>query len=440
MQITLENLSNLERKLNVSIPFSQIEEKINARLHKIAAKAKLPGFRPGKVPFDVIRKNYFDGARAEVLENLVRDTYAEGIRREKLNPAGLPKIDIISSQEKENEPLVYSAIFEVFPSIKLNDFSKIEVAKSVAKVSDVDVDAMLERMRKAHVVWQELENSERKSQAGDQLTIDFTIKPNAEGAKPKSETGVKFVLGDGRMWADFEKHLYDVGVGEEKTYPLEMPTTHMDDKLAGKMADFTVKVHKICKPILPELDDEFAAKLHITEGGIAKLREEVKAQLDLELDELLKGLFKRAILDRVLDNNPVEVPRVSVERELDRRESEWQNRFAKAGNKQVKAPEFPRGDFQDSAKQSVAFGLLLAAIVREHNLKAEQQEIHKKIDDLVSAYYEDKEDMINKLYSDQRYLAQIESLILEEKVVDFLARQVKVIEKEISYKDAIAQK
>ena len=442
MQVILENLSGLERKLNITIAAEEVASKVDAKLRQIAAKAKMPGFRPGKVPFDVIQKNYKSEAFSEVLENFLRETYTEAIKQEKLNPAGLPKIDIVSS--KLGEPLVYTATLEIYPEVKLNNFKEINVEKSVAQVADADVDEMLLKMRKSHVSWQEIEGGERKSKAGDQLTIDFTVKPSGvdKEVKDKSEKDVKFVLGDGYMWIDFEKQLYDVGVGEEKKFTLQMPTTHAEKDLAGKSADFNVKVHKICQPILPDLNDDFAIKMHIKEGGVAKLREEVKEHMKRELETLLQSLFKRVIMDKLLDHNPIEVPKVLVEHELKRRAEEWLKRFtkSKSSGTSEKVPEFPRNDFEPHAKRNVSLGLLLSAIVTEHQLKIDPQEVYKKIDDMVSAYYEDKEEMVNKLLSDQRYLAQIESTLLEEKVISYLASQVNVTEKAISYKDAVAKK
>lgn len=442
MQVTCENLSGLERKLSITVPAEDISNKVDTKLRKVATKAKMPGFRPGKVPFEIIKKKYQAGAYAEVLESFLRDTYTEAIRQEKLNPAGLPKIDIVSS--KSGEPLVYTATFEIYPEVKINSFQEINVEKSIAKVEDSDVDEMLEKMRKSHVTWQEIKDPTRKSKEGDQITIDFTMEPSSESedAKSQSEKDVEFVLGDGHMWVDFEKQLYDVGVGDDKKFNLQIPTTHTDKNLAGKPADFTIKIIKLCEPILPDLNDEFATKLHIKEGGMAKLREEAKAHMERELETTLQSLFKNAMMDKLLEHNPIEVPKALVENELKRREEEWEKRFTKSKSQGAleKIPEFPRNDFELHAKRSVSLGLLLAAIVKEHQIKVDSQEVSKKINDLVSAYYEDKDEMVNKLMSDQRYLAGIESNLLEEKVIAYLASQVSLTEKTISYKDAMAGK
>ncbi|MDR1057229.1 MAG: trigger factor [Coxiellaceae bacterium] len=441
MQVVRDDLSNLERKLTITVEALEITSKVEAKLRKIAAKVKMPGFRPGKVPFDVVQRNYRSSAHTEVLENIIKDTYTAALQQEKLSLVGLPKIDIISS--KLGEPLVYTAILEIYPEVKLNNFKEINVKKSVAQVTDADVDEMLEKMRKANVTWQEIVDDKYKSKVGDQLTIDFTIQTLSDNKtdEPKLEKDVKLVLGDGSMWGDFEKELYGVKVGEEKKFTLVMPATHIEKDFAGKSAVFVVKIHKICQPILPDLNDDFACKMHIKNGGLVKLREEIRSRMERELKTVLRSLFKEAIMDKLLEHNPIEVPKVLVEYELKRRADEWHKRFADSKNKVEKTHEFPRADFEPHAKRSVSLELLLLAVTKEHQIEVETQEISKRVDELMSsAYYEDKEEIVNELLSNQQYLTQIKSILLEKKVVDYLASQVNVTEKSISYKDAMAKK
>jgi len=443
MQVTLEKSFGLERKLTVTVPAEKVVNEVETELRKIAAKVKIPGFRPGKIPFDIIQKNYKSTAESEVLRKVLQDTYADAIKQEKLNPAGLPRIDLISS--KSGEPLVYTATLEVYPEIRLNDLKQINVEKSIAQVTDSDVDEMLERMRQSNVTWQEAFDAKYKSKKGDQVTIDFTIKTMEENNKDgegKVEKDVKFVLGKGEMWNDFEQQLYDVGIGEEKKFTLQMPATHVEKNLAGKFTDFTVKVNKICQPILPDLNDDFAVRMRITEGGIAKLKEEVRGHMERELVTALQEMFKKAIMDKLLEHNPIEVPKALIEYGLEKRAEEWQKQMVKYKSKESleKKPEFPRNDLEPYVKRNVALGLLLSAVVKEQEIRVEPQDVHKKIEDMVSTYYEDKEEMVNRLLSDQQYFSQIESTLLEEKVVTYLASQVNLTEKNISYKEAMAKK
>lgn len=442
MQSTFENLVGLERKLNVTVPVEHIEDKVSDKLREITSKAKLPGFRPGKVPVAIIEKKYAGVVRADILESLIRTTYVEALKREQINPAGLPKVDVISA--KPGEPLVYTATFEVYPEVKLIDLKQIEVEKPTSEVSASDVDEMLEKMRKSHVTWQEITDVERKSQLGDQLTMDLTIVPCANDKKiePKVEKDIKFTLGDGHMWSDFEKPLYGLGAGEEKRFILEMPATHADKELAGKRADFTVKVHKVCEPILPDLDDQFAAKMQFAEGGLAKLKEEVRAHMQRELEIALKKRHKQAIMDKLLEHHSLRVlPQALVEKELARQEMVWRERAAYYHKNAAKdAPKFPRDEFKMQAERNVALGLLMSAIVDEQRLRVEPQEVRKKAEDLVREHYGNEEVAVNKLLSDQERLAEIAAHLLEEKVLEYLAGQVNCIEKNVSYKDALASK
>lgn len=446
MHVTLENLSGLERKLSITIPAEEIASKLQAKLQQIALKAKMPGFRPGKVPFAVIEKNYKDVARSQVLEDLLRDTYIAALKQEKLNPAGMPDIKIITSQP--GEQFAYAATFEVYPEVKLADLQGVEVEKMVSKVADSDVSEMLEKMRKNSVEWQEIIDPARKSQAGDQLTIDFTLTTNVvrqettEEVKTISEKNIKLVLGDGGMWHEFEQPLYGISTGEEKRYNLQLPATHVNKELAGKMADFVVRVHKICQPIFPALDDKFAEKMSIKEGGLEKLKSEIRFHLERELEMVVQGLFKQAVMDKILDCNSPDVPKVLVTKELDRLEHEWQQHVAKSHRAADDAKTFPRNNYESQAKRSVSLGILLSTVAKENQLQVLPQEIYKKIDDLISAYYEgrDKDKMINKYFNDSQRVAEIRAHLLEEKVIAYVMSKINVKEKDMSYQDIMAKK
>lgn len=440
MQTTLENLSNLERKLQVTVPAEHVGDKVKLKLNEIARTAKMPGFRPGKVPISIIKNTYGKLAHADVLEKLLQDTYVEAMQKEKLTPINSPDIKVISSNP--NEPLVYTVIFEVCPEIKLVDLQQAEIEKPVSQLVDTDVDEALEKIRKSHATWKEIVDSLHKAQPGNQITIDFTTKICApdETAEPKTETGVKFVLGDGSMWADFEQLLHGLGVGEEKQFVLQIPDTHIDKNIAGKNAEFVVKVHKICEPILPPLDDEFAAKMNVKEGGMAKLKEITRGHMERELQSELKDRFKQAIMDKFLELHPIEVPKSLIEQELKKNADDWQKRLIASHGTLENMPAFPRNDYEPKVKRNVALGLLLAELVKEHKLEVDQEEVHKKIKELITTYYDDSDEMLDKLLANPRHLNGIEAMLLEDKAIEHLATQVKPIEKSISYKDLIAKK
>ncbi|EKE01046.1 MAG: hypothetical protein ACD_21C00232G0006 [uncultured bacterium] len=436
MQVTLEKLPGLERKLTITVLADRIENEAQAKLHKIAATAKMPGFRPGKVPFAMLQKRYSDSAHADTIEKLMRETYAEAVKQEKLNPAGMPRIEIISAKQKE--PFIYSAVLEIYPEVKLGDLGQIKVEKTVAKLTDDDVNEMLEKLRKEQVQWKKITDPARKSQAGDQLTVDFTVRAiEKSAAEVKTEKNVKFVLGDGSMWDDFERQLYGVLAGEKKKYTLKFPPTHMDKELVGRDAEFEVEILEVCEPVLPLLDDKFAEKFGIKDGGLEGLKTEVRKNLERELQNVLKNAFKNTMMNKLLDSNPIEVPKVLIENELDRLAERWQERFAHQKTEK-KLPEFPRKEFEPQAQRSVSLGLLLSAVIKENNIKAEQKELRAKIEEMASIY-DDANKMVDWYFADPNRSMEIQALLLEEKALDHLASKAEVVEKEVSYKDAVAK-
>lgn len=439
MQVTVENLSGLERKLSVVVPSERVENGVQTELHKLVMTVKIPGFRPGKVPFAMVQQRYEDSVRGDVIEKLIRETYVEAIKQEKLDPAGLPKIELVSAKPKES--FSYNAIFEVYPEITLTGFDQIKIEKITSELTDNDVREMLEKLRGEHVQWKEVIESTRKSQAGDQMTVDFSVKVLDNSAVEASmEKNVKFVLGKGSMWPDFEKHLYGVGGNEEKKYILKFPETHVDKGLAGKDAEFEVKIHKVCEPILPLLDDEFAKKIGIKEGGLTGLKAEVRKNMERELQVFLKNSFKKTVMEKLLDSNQIDVPKVLIENELDRLAKNWQERFAEKQQKvAMNIPEFPRKDALKQAQRNVSLGLLLSTVIKENKVQVEQHDLRAKVEDLASVY-DDASKVVDWYLSDQNRLAEIKSLLLEEKAVEYIASKANVIEKKVNYMEAVAKK
>jgi trigger factor len=438
MQVTVENLSSLERKLNITLPAEKVTETVQAKLKEITPKAKLPGFRPGKIPAAVIEKRFGPSARADAIETLIRESFGEAIKEQNLNPVSFPKFDI--TNDKPNEPFGYTAQFEVYPEIKLSDFSKMEVEKLISEVTDADVNEMVEKLRNEHITWKDIKDPKRKSQHGDQLTVDFTVLVYSTDRPPEptTEKNVKFVLGGGFMWPEFEKPLYGVSAGEEKKYTLKFPLTHVDKKLVGKTADFEVKINKLCEPILPELNDEFAKKLKIEAGTFDGLKAEVRKNMERELQHVLKNLFKSSITEKLVDQHPIDIPKMLALREAEQLKQRWEQRFGglqKSG--QMQAP--PEERIVQQATRNVALGLLLAAVIKEAVIKVNPEELRAKVKDMASVY-EDAEKIENWYYSNRDHLLEVESMLLEEKALDYLSSKIKAVDKPVSYKNAMERK
>jgi trigger factor len=424
MQITIENLLGLERKLNIVIPAERVDKDFQAKLRELAATIKLPGFRPGKVPFAMIQQRYSGSVRADVLDNLIREMYVAALKQEKLNPVSMPKIEIVSA--KSGEPFSFTAVFEVYPEIKAIKLEGMQVEKIISKVDPSDVEETIEKLRKKQAQWQEITEADYKSQTGNQLTVDFEVKlVDDPSAKINKEKNIKFILGDGSMWPDFEKHLYGMHVNEKKKYNLQFPEVHTDEKLAGKMAEFTVELHKICEPILPSLDDDFSKKFGIT-GGLEAMKTEIQKNMELELQKNINNMFKQALLRKLLESNPIEVPKILIENQLDRMAQRWDK----------KSSEFPRKDFTKQAQDMVALTLLLAAIAEKNKIIVEPKELQNKVEKLASMY-SDTAKAIDWFFSDDKRLTEIRAALLEDKIVDYVASNVDIIEKEKTYKEIV---
>ena len=390
------------------------------------------------VPFAVIQKRFSDSVRGEVIDDLIRECYVEAIKEQKITPVGTPRIDVISA--KPNEPLNFTVTFEIYPELKIPNLSNLEVEKYVSEVTDKDVDDAIEKIQKQHTTWKEITDPNQVAKLGDQMHIDFTVKVWSESSPPipKQEKDVKFVLGSGTMWSEFETPLLKAKAGDEVKFTLKFPLTHFDKELVGKHGDFVVKVKKICEPILPELNDAFAAKLGMKAEGVAGLKAEVKKNLEHELAQVLKMFLRNSLLEKLVDTTVVDVPKVLLENELHSMEQNWKHGFARqpAAKKQ---PVFPRKDFEKMANRQVSLGLILAAILKNQDIKVAENELRAKIAE-ETAIYEDSEKAAKWVYSNKEKMREIEASLLEEKAIDYLQGQFKLVEKPISYKEIMKKR
>lgn len=438
MQVTVENVSDLERRFNITVPVEDIDQEFKNRLQKFSAKAKVPGFRPGKVPPAILEKRYGNSVRGEVIDFLIRKTYTDAIEQEKLHPVNLPNIEVVSANP--NEPLNFLATFEIYPEINLTDFGAIEVEKYISEITDHDVDEMLAKLQKENMIWTEINDPNRTAQIGDQLIVDFTVKVYSDKPpEPKTEKDVKFVLGDGTMWADFEKPLYGARAGGKINFTVKFPLTHVDKELVGRTADFEVNVHKVSSPTLPPLDDKLAAKIGVKEGGIDALKKEVRENMQRDLDHTLKMFLRNGVLYELLQSNRVKVPQALIDQELTQMEQRWRQQFASFPKDKKDEATFPKEKFVKQAEEQVSLGLILAHIIKEQDIKVEPEELRDKVADMASIYA-DSDRIIKWYYSDKKRLHEVESSLLEEKTINFVASKVKLVNKPISYTDALAKR
>ena len=427
MQVSVESTSALERRMTIGVPAERIETEVTKRLQQTARRAKVPGFRPGKVPMNVIRQRYEDAARQEALGDLIQATFYEAIVEQKLNPAGAPAVE--QKVFEKGKDLEYVATFEVFPEIKLAGFDGIAIERLQADVTDADLDNMLEILRKQNT---RFEAVERAAENGDQLNIDFVGKIDGEAFAGGSAKGTPLVLGSGRMIPGFEEALVGVKAGEERVINPTFPADYQNLDLAGKTAEFTVTVNSVSAPQLPELNDDFFALFGIKEGGLEGFRTEVRKNMERELRQAIKSKVKNQVMEGLLAANPVEVPKALIGNEVNRLRVQAVQQFG--GN--IKPDQLPAELFEEQAKRRVVLGLIVAEVVKQGELKADEARVRELIEEMASAYQEPQQ-VVAWYYKNDQQLNEVRSVVLEEQVVDTVLQKAKVTDKAVSYEEAV---
>ncbi|PRA54911.1 trigger factor [Pseudomonas sp. MYb187] len=427
MQVSVENTSALERRMTIAVPAERVETEVNKRLQQTARRAKVPGFRPGKVPMSVIRQRYEDAARQEAFGDLVQASFYEAVVEQKLNPAGAPAVEPKSFEKGKD--LEYVAIFEVFPEFTVAGFDSIAVERLSAEVADADLDNMLEVLRKQNV---RFEAADRAAQNEDQLNIDFVGKVDGEVFAGGSAKGTQLVLGSGRMIPGFEEGLVGAKAGEERVLNLTFPEDYQNLDLAGKTAEFTVTVNSVSEPKLPELTEEFFAQFGIKEATLEGFRTEVRKNMERELRQAIKTKIKNQVMDGLLAANPIEVPKALLENEVNRLRVQAVQQFG--GN--IKPEQLPAELFEEQAKRRVVLGLIVAEVVKQNELKPDEDRVREMIQEMASAYQE-PEQVVAWYYKNDQQLNEVRSVVLEEQVVDTVLQKATVTDKSVSYEEAV---
>ena len=427
MQVSVESTSALERRLTIGVPAERIESEVTKRLQQTARRAKVPGFRPGKVPMSVIRQRYEDSARQEALGDLIQSSFYEAIVAEKLNPAGAPSVE--PKVFEKGKDLEYVATFEIYPEIQVAGFEGITVERPQAEVSEADVDNMLDILRKQNT---RFEAVERAAENGDQLNIDFVGKVEGEAFAGGSAKGTALVLGSGRMIPGFEDALVGAKAGEERVITPTFPEDYQNLELAGKTAEFTVTVNAVAAPVLPELNEQFFALFGASEGGLEGFRAEVRKNMERELRQAIKSKVKNQVMEGLLAANPVELPKALVANEVQRLRVQAVQQFG--GN--IKPEQLPAELFEEQAKRRVSLGLIIAEVVKQAELKPDDARVRELIEEMASAYQE-PEQVVAWYYKNEQQLGEVRSVVLEEQVVDTVLQKAKVTDKPVSYEEAV---
>ncbi len=422
MQVSVETLEGLQRKMTVQLPAEKVNEIVDNKLRTIAKQVRLDGFRPGKVPFKVVKQRFGDHVRQEAYGELIQSTFYEAASGEKLNPAGEPKIEV----RDDDSGFSYVAEFEVVPEVTLNDLSDATLERTTAEVTDADVDEMVEKLRKQRVTWNKVE---RAAQDGDQVTVSFVGKVDGEEFEGGSAHNVPIELGAGRMIEGFEQGLLGASAGEERTIHLSFPDDYQAEHLAGKPASFEITVNEVAEAVLPELDEEFAKAFGVEEGGLEKLKADIRENMERELRQKLRSRNKEKVMDLLLEKNDFTVPQAMIDSEAQRLKEEMKQQMQ--GQSSV---DLPLDIFREQAERRVKLGMLVAAIVDEQKIEVDEERVRSTVDDF-AASYESPQELRDWYYADNERLNPVRNLVLEDQVVDWITSQVNVVDQQSSFQE-----
>ena len=429
----IEQLSALERRINLSVEMQAIESEVANRLKHIARTARVDGFRHGKVPMSIVAKQYGGEVRQEVLGNAVERAFSNAVQENKLKVAGFPRIEP-KTDAADQSLFEFYAVFEVYPEITLGDISTAEISRPVVAVGDAEIDKTLDVLRKQRVQY---ESADRAAQTNDLVTLDYIGKVDGEVFAGGEAKGFRVVIGEGRTLPDFETALLDVKAGDKKTFDVAFPADYQATELAGKTAQFSVEVTDVAAPKLPEIDAEFAKSLGVADGDVVKMRAEIKSNLEREVKNRVQAQIKDQVMQALLAVTSVDTPKSLVQNEAQRLMEQARNDLQARGMNVADIP-MPTDLFEERAQRRVALGLILAEVVQANALTAKPEQIREMIEEIAQSYEEPK-DVVNWYRKNPEKMQEIESLALENNVVEWVLGQAKVTDQVLAFDELMGK-
>ena len=422
MQVSVETTNGLERRMTVQIPAEQIDQQVKSKLQQLVSTVRLDGFRPGKVPLSVVKQRFGSQVRDETAGELISSSFQEALQQENLKPAGEPAIDQVENEA--GKELQYVATFEIYPEIEPPEMNDLVLDRPVVSVTDADVDQMIAKLRRQRASWSKVD---REARDNDSLEIDFEGAVDGESFAGNSGQNVNLELGSKSMIPGFEEQLIGVNAGEERVIEVTFPADYSASSLAGKTASFKVTVHSVSEAELPEMDDEFARNFGVGDGGVAQLRGEIQTNMSRELESAVKSSLRKQVFDALLDRSNIDVPMALINSELDA--------LVKKDGTGADA-ESMRGQYEDEARRRVSLGLLLSEIIHRNQLQVDPERVRETIEGLAQSY-EKPEEVVQWYYSNQEMLSGVQTLVMEEVVVDWVAGQAKIEEESKTFDEVM---
>ena len=435
MAVTVETLEKLERKITLSLPAETIQSEVDSRLKRLARTVKMDGFRPGKVPMSVVAQRYGYATHYEVLNDKVGEAFAQAANEAQLRVAGQPRIS-----EKEGAPegqMTFDAVFEVFPEVKIGDLAAAEVERISADVSEAAIDKTLDILRKQRRSFAQRAQA-APAEDGDRVTVDFEGKIDGEPFAGGKAEGFQFLVGEGQMLKEFEDAVRGMKAGESKTFPLAFPEDYHGKDVAGKTADFLVTVNKIEAAHLPEVNEALAKSLGIADGTVEGLRADIKKNLEREVKFRVQSRNKQAVMDALIAQSELDLPNASVQNEIERLREGARADLKQRGIKDAAAADIPDDIFRPQAERRVRLGLVVAELVRSNGLQAKPEQLKTHVEEL-AASYEKPEDVARWYFSDRGRLAEVEAIVVENNVTEFVLAKAKVSDKTIAFDELMGQ-
>jgi len=408
MQTNIETLGKLERRLDVALPAEQIEREIEQRLRKLSRTVRMDGFRPGKVPLKIVAQHYGPQIRTEVIGDAVQKAFSEVVREKNLRVAGYPRIERKGGDD--DKQLAFSATFEIYPEIKVGDLAEVKIRRPAHPVDDADVDRTIEILRKQRAIW---EAAARAAQTGDRVTVDFVGRIDGNEFPGGKGSDMTVTIGEGRVLPDFESNLAGISAGERKIFPVRFPDDYAGKEVAGKTADFEVNVKSVEAPKVPELGADFAKSLGVADGDLAKMRDEVRTNVELEVKKRVESDVKQKVMQALIDSATLELPKSLIEIETQRMMQQARAELEARGVKLEKLPVNPQA-LEERARRRVALGLILGELVREQSLGAKPEQVRALVTEHAQTY-EQPFEVVKWIYSDHQRLSEFEGLAVGQR-------------------------
>lgn len=426
--------SALERRLDLSVVIADLDKDIDQRLKRMGKNVKMPGFRPGKVPATIIKQQYGHEAYVDALNAALEKAFTEAVKAQQVRVAGSPKIEPKNTESETH--LEFTAVFEVYPEVKLGDLNEVEIERPVLDVGATELENTLNVLRKQRVRYEPVD---RAAANGDRVTIDFLGKKDGVPFQGGEAKDYPFVLGEGQMLADFENAVNGLKAGESKTFEMTFPADYHAKDLAGQAVTFEISVKQVSEAVLPEIDAEFAKSLGIADGDTEKMRAEIESNLKREVKSRLKARVKNQVMDALLKTNPIEVPKALVEVEIEQLMQNARHDMEQRTGKKMKDFPMQREWFADQAKRRVSLGLVLSEIVKSKELHAKPEQIKTFVEEAAQSY-EHPEEVVRWYYAQPQRLAEIEGVVIEDNVVEWALSSAKVLDKAIAFDELMGNK